>query len=281
MIYLLTAVFALISTLMALTLWRQLDHQADRRAMKNLLTTAESQITTFDPAMIEDLPEPAKRYFQYTIAPGTPLKRIAQIEMQGQFGMGDQNTPRYKSMVAKQILALPNGFIWKMSTRLGLLTMSGSDTEQWTRFWLAGFIPLAREGGNEDHSRSAFGRYAAESLFWTPAALLPSPTVNWIEEDANTARVRIRNGVLEQEVCVSVDAEGKPVEVYFQRWSNANSARKFRWQPFGGYLSEFREFDGYKLPTHVEAGNHFGTPEYFPFFVIDVSSIHFTGGTSE
>lgn len=249
--------------------------------MTKLLTTKDCEITTFDPAMIEDLPEPAKRYFQYTIAPGTPLKRIAQIAMQGQFGMGDKDAPRYKAMVAKQILALPDGFVWKMSAQLGLLTMSGSDTERWTRFWLAGLVPLAREGGNEDHSRSAFGRYAAESLFWTPAALLPSPTVEWMEEDASTARVTIRNGALEQEVCVSVDAEGKPVEVYFQRWSNANSERKFRWQPFGGYLSEFNDFDGYKLPTHVEAGNHFGTPEYFPFFIIHVDSIHFSGGTGE
>src|SRR6056297_3336784 len=38
----------------------------------------------------------------------------------------------------------------------------------------------------------------------------------------------------------------------------------------GGYLSAFRKFAGYRLPSHVEAGNHFGTDEYFPFFVADV-----------
>lgn len=31
--------------------------------------------------------------------------------------------------------------------------------------------------------------------------------------------------------------------------------RVYQLQPFGGYLSEFREFGGYRLPTRIEAGN--------------------------
>lgn len=60
-----------------------------------------------------------------------------------------------------------------------------------------------------------------------------------------------------------------------QRWSNANPEKQHRLQPFGGYLSEFRTFDGFRLPTHVEAGNHFETDQYFPFFVADVTSVEF------
>lgn len=33
----------------------------------------------------------------------------------------------------------------------------------------------------------------------------------------------------------------------------------FLYQPFGGYLGDFRQFGGYMLPTSVEGGNHFGT----------------------
>jgi len=43
----------------------------------------------------------------------------------------------------------------------------------------------------------------------------------------------------------------------------------------GGYLSEFRYFGGFRLPTHVEAGNHFATDHYFPFFVADVTAVEF------
>lgn len=46
-------------------------------------------------------------------------------------------------------------------------------------------------------------------------------------------------------------------------------------QPFGGYLSNFREFTGFRLPTHIEAGNFFGTEKYFPFFIADVTDLRF------
>jgi hypothetical protein len=69
--------------------------------------------------------------------------------------------------------------------------------------------------------------------------------------------------------------DGQPLFVAFQRWSDANSEGVHRLQPFGGYLSEFRDFGGFRLPTHVEAGNHFGTEDYFPFFIADVSEITF------
>ena len=117
----------------------------------------------------------------------------------------------------------------------------------------------------------------AEAIFWTPAALLPSPRVTWEEIDANTARVTVRRRDLEQAVDVTVDAEGRPTEVSFQRWSDANSEKVHRLQPFGGVLSDFHEVEGYRLPFHVEAGNLFGTDGYFPFFLVNVTDIRFPG----
>ncbi len=53
------------------------------------------------------------------------------------------------------------------------------------------------------------------------------------------------------------------------------SRKQYRLQSFGGFLSEFRCFDGFHLPTHVEAGDHFGTELYFPFFVANVTDVEF------
>lgn len=99
----------------------------------------------------------------------------------------------------------------------------------------------------------------------------------WQGVDADTARVTFRRGSLEQAVDVTVDAEGRPTVVSFQRWSNANPGKVFRLQPFGGYLSDFREVAGYRLPFCVEAGNMVGTDDYFPFFLADVTEIRFPG----
>jgi hypothetical protein len=44
-------------------------------------------------------------------------------------------------------------------------------------------------------------------------------------------------------------------------------------------MSDFREVNGYRLPFHVEAGNMFGTEDYFPFFVANVSDVSFPNAT--
>jgi hypothetical protein len=274
-IFFLILLILLVAVTVALWFWRQADHTADQSAMARLVALQPTAPERFDLSLLEGLPEPARRYFRYTIQPGTPLYTVARISMNGKFGMGNRESPDYMDMQATQVLAVPEGFIWKMSANRGRLQISGSDTEQWTRFWLMGLFPVARMGGDPDHTRSAFGRYVAEAVFWTPAALLPGPGVAWKLVDINTARVIVRHDGIEQAVDVVVAEDGRPLQVSFDRWSNANAEKVHRLQPFGGYLSEFREFDGFVLPTRVEAGNFFATDDYFPFFVAEISAVEF------
>ncbi|MBS0124485.1 DUF6544 family protein [Thetidibacter halocola] len=261
--------------LTGLALWRWLDHRADRAEMARLIALQPADPPRFDAAMVADLPEPVRRFFTNAIAEGTPLHTVARIEMQGSFGMGDKADPGYLPMRATQVLAAPHGFVWAMRAGSGAMRMSGSDSGLWTRFWVAGLLPVAHLGGDPDHTRSAFGRYVAEAVFWTPAAVLPGPGVTWEAVSANVARMTMRQGALEQVVDLTVAPDGQPVQVAFSRWSNANPDKVHRLQPFGGFLSAFRDIGGFRLPTHVEAGNQFGTDDYFPFFVVDVTDIAF------
>lgn len=258
----------------ALSLLLLADRRADRAEWARLIALQPKNPAAFSTDMVADLPEPARRYFGFAIRPGTPLMTVAEIDMVGRFSLGSKDDPAYRPMEARQILAAPEGFVWAMWTRGGM-PVSGSDSGAWTRFRIFWAIPVARLGGDRDHARSAFGRYVAEAAFWTPAALLPGPGVAWEAVDEDTARVTIRHGDLGQAVDVTVDAQGRPVIVSFQRWSNANPEKTHRLQPFGGFLSDFREVGGFRLPHHVEAGNMFGTGDYFPFFVADVTAIRF------
>lgn len=112
-------------------------------------------------------------------------------------------------------------------------------------------------------------------MIWSPAALLPGPGITWEAVDADTARVTVQRGDLSQAIDVTVDAEGRPVTVSFQRWSDANPEKIHRLQPFGAEMSDFREVGGFRLPFLVTAGNMFGTEEYFPFFIAEVREIRF------
>lgn len=258
---------------------RALDRRDDRLEMKRLRALQPSDPIAFSSDMVAGLPEPARRYFTYTITEGTVLYTVAEIDMTGQFGMGDKQSPEYLDMHAKQVLAAPVGFIWQMSAQRGAMHLSGSDSARWTRFWIAGLAPVARLGGNRDHRRAAFGRYIAEALFWTPAALLPgAASVKWEPLALNAARVTVEHDGMTQTAEVTVAEDGQPLQVAFPRWSDANSEHVYRVQPFGGYLHRFENVQGFRLPTYVEAGNFFGTDDYFPFFKAKVTSIRFPKG---
>lgn len=268
----------LVLILVTLGAWRLIDKRADQATWSGLAGRQPPAPPEFDPSMVESVPEPAQQFFRFAIRPGTPLYTVAEIVMAGDFSLGSKTKPNYMPMRAQQILAAPFGFVWKLHAG-NLISIAGSDAadngKSWSRFWLFGIVPVARVGSNDDHAHSAFGRYIAEAVFWTPAALLPGDNVRWTPIDNTTSRVTVSHLGMEQAVDVTVDEEGKPEKVVFQRWSNANPSNTYRLQPFGGYLSEFKNFGGFCLPTRIEAGNHFGTSEYFPFYKVTVSSIRF------
>lgn len=273
-----TVLFFVLAGLVGLGAWRSVDALAVRRAWRRLVAVQPSSPRTFDTDAVADLPEPAQRFFRFAIEPGAPLRKVACIRMQGEIALGNRDKPNYQSMRALQISAAPVGFVWRVSAGRWL-RLAGSDGAMdevsWSRFWLFGLIPIGRAGGSADHLRSAFGRCLAEALFWTPAALLPGEGVGWEQVGVDTARVTVSRDSLQQSVDIEVDPEGRPVQVFFERWTDANADKVYRLQPFGGYLSEFETFAGYRLPTRVEGGNFFGTSEYFPFFRAQVTSIEF------
>jgi len=274
--YLIDIVFVLMAGLAG---WRGLDLRTDSTVWNRLINTESGDRRTYDPAMVADLPEPARRYFNYCIQPGTPIHNVVEIDMTGELGLGSKDEPNYRPMQAWQILAPPHGLVWKLKTG----TISGSDgttpQNSWTRFWLFGLVPVVRASG-PDHHRSAFGRVVAEGAFWAPASLLPGEHVRWEALDDTSARAIVRFGDFEQAVDIIVDESGAPRRVIIQRWSNLNPEKEFRAQPFGGELSKFEDFGGYRLPTRAEGGNHIGTPDYFPFFKADVTAIRFPAGQS-
>lgn len=267
---------AVVVLLAAMAAWRMADNRADLTVWRRLASKQPTSPATFNLSMLDGLPDPAQRFFRFAIEPGAALRTVAEISMQGVFSLGNKARPNYQPMQAEQILASPHGFVWRV--RVGRL-FTGSDAaeegDSWSRFWALGVAPVGRAGNNADHARAAFGRYVAEAVFWTPAALLPGEQVRWQAIDDSTARASVTHKGMEQAVDVTVGEDGRPVQVIFQRWSNANPDKVYQPQPFGGYLSDFRMFEGFRLPTRVEAGNFFGTDDYFAFFKVTVTAVTF------
>lgn len=250
-----------------------MDGRLEDRVWAELYGTAGTTANSFDLALVQELPEPARRYLTQAIKPGTKLRRVSIIEMIGDFGLGTRLDPKFAPMQASQILAGPDGFVWKMKSG----PVSGSDGlgshGSWTRFRLFGLIPVARIGFDENHFRSAFARAVAEAAFWAPASVLPGPGITWEEAGPDTVRLTVVRDRLRQSVNLTVGPDGRPLFMEMQRWTNANPAKVWQIQPFGATFGAIGEFDGYKLPVEVEAGNFFGTDQWFPFFRARVTGI--------
>lgn len=156
----LVLVIALISlgVVISLQIWRWTDNRRAAQARVGLARRAKGPASTFDPSLVKDLPEPARRYFLYTIAPGAPIRTVTEIRMRGQIGLGTQNKPNYLPMHAEQILAPPYGLVWELHAGEALMRISGSDgfdgETSWVRFWLMNSIPIVRVGGTSDHARA-------------------------------------------------------------------------------------------------------------------------------
>jgi hypothetical protein len=266
------------ASLLAAWVWRARDEREAQRAWDELATAGGRNPIPFGPEMVANLPNPARRYFTFAIAPGTPLRMVSEIDMTGEIGLGNKERPNYQNMAAREILAPPHGFVWRSRIGSGLSRVSGSDActgnRAWTRFWLLDTVPVARTRSTSDLVRSARARAVAEAL-WVPASLLPANGVAWEAIDESRAQAVFRYDGESFALELTVAEDGRPISVSMQRWTNANPERVFRYQAFGATVEETGAFEGYTIPTRINAGNGFGTDDYFPFFRARVTGARF------
>jgi hypothetical protein len=229
---------------------------------------------TFDPGMVADLPEPARRFLLRAIEPGTPLARSVELEMHGTIRLDADRDPL--PMTATQVLAPPTGFVWQARTAGGLMRIRGYDRygqgEGEMRWHLWGLIPVMRATG-EDTDRSAAGRLAMEAVL-LPSALLPQRGARWEAVDDSTARFHLTVGRETVATTLRVDAEGRPVRASAMRWRGDAG-------PGGGYVRFDVEMegeassDGYRIPARVQAGWELGEPDEFRFFDATLDRVTF------
>lgn len=226
----------------------------------------------FDPAGLEGVPEPIRRYLHAAIAPGTPLARTARLRMRGRIRLGG-----WMPFRAEQVLTPDRGLLWSARVA-GVITgfdryVDGAGSMSWT---LAGMVPLVRAVG-ADITCSTAGRLAGEAI-WLPTALVPgcatrcavrSPTEIVVTHDVDAVRT---------EVTYRLDRAGRPTSLVLDRWGDPDGTGSGAWHRFGGDLADHRRFGGLTIPTTGRVGWHYGTDrwpagEFFRFWITDLQAL--------
>ena len=237
----------------------------------SLLSAPEGDV--FDPAMVEGLPDPARRFLLRAIEPGTPLARRVEVAMEGTLLLDPERPPL--RMEAVQVLAPPEGFVWSARTWGGVMRIRGFDRfsrgEGEMRWKLFGLIPVMRAHGS-DVTRSAAARLVMEGVL-LPSFLVPrdgvEPRVQWEAVDDRHARFRVTLAGEEVVTTVEVDEEGRPLRAWALRW-NEGAYERFEVQLSGEFQS-----GGYRTPSRVVAGWRLGDPDEFRFFDATLTAVDY------
>ncbi|SEW40484.1 hypothetical protein SAMN04488515_2713 [Cognatiyoonia koreensis] len=233
----------------------------------------------YTPEMVRDLPEVAQRYLNHAIAPGTPLLRKAELEMAGEFLLGEPGAQKTFAMLARQVLAPPHEFVWIARMSSGPVRISGSDglhhRHGWTRFWMLHSLPLVQLAATADLDRAAAARPAIEAI-WAPATMLPANGASWVQTGPDTADVTFGTEAEAITITLRINADGALKEIWTMRWSDSNVEKTYKIQPFGATIQAEDNYNGFTIPSRVTVGNHFGTDHFLPFFIARLTHVrHF------
>src|SRR5262245_4685254 len=224
--------------------------------LQELWASATPRGGSFDSSCVANVPEPARRYLEHAIAPGTRLASAVRLRMRGEIKIG-----RWLPFRAEQVIHAERGFIWTASVPLlGIPLIRGFDRlldgAGEMRWKLLGLVPVMTASG-PDITRAATGRFEIES-FWLPS-LLVREDVRWTSTDARHAVATF--GREPEPVEFEIDDHGRPHTVWMRRWSNPEGG-SFGLVDFGGVLESEATFGGYMIPSRVRAGWYFGTPRF-------------------
>jgi hypothetical protein len=227
---------------------------------------------SFDPASVEALDEPVRRYLNHALAPGAVIADGRRLSMAGRIDVG-----RWLAFDAEQEMSRNgHGFTWTARAGIGALRplrvvdryRLGTGSTEGRLFGLLRFM----HADDQNTARSAAGRAAAESIM-DPASLLPGNGVSWQAERNDLIVAHFDVPPEHAEVRLRISTTGALHSVEIMRWGNSGQ-EAFGYVPFGGDIHAERRFGDLVLPSELTIGWWYGTARYRPFFEATIHDAH-------
>ena len=196
-------------------------------------------------------PAPVRRYLEWAAPPGHPAIRLARVRQAGEFLLNPPDD--WAPFSASQLFGVrPPAMLWDATIQMlplvsirvrdsyidGIGSMHGA---------VLGLFTVLRDRGPSEMARASLMRYLAEAA-WFPSRLQPSDALSWRPVDDTTAVATLRDGAVTVSLEFRFDASGAIRTVYAERRFRGHDLDP-AWAPWIGRFSEYRAFDGYRVPT--------------------------------
>ena len=232
--------------------------KTQRISLDQLWNSASIADQVFDPELLTDRPDLARRYLEHAIAPGAPLASAVRLWMHGKIKLGKTWHP----FKGEEVICWNRGMIWRATTWMNGLPILGADRivdgvgeMKWK---ILGLFPVMQVSG-VDLTRSGVGRVHVESI-WLPSVLC-NPDISWME--LNTSQVEANFTALGEpaKLTLTINNQGVLEQAKIDRWGNPEG-EAFHYVDFGGIAEASKTFEGYTIPTELRAGWFFGSDRF-------------------
>ncbi len=222
----------------------------NHEAIKSMTNQNSGQIIT--PEMIENLPDPVRRYMIYTGVLGTPWIHSVRLKQVGTFRTGAERP--WMPVSAEEFYTVePPSLIWNARFKLfGLPLLRAKDRYEAGHGHMYGKLAglyTVFDAKGEELNQATMIRYLNE-IMWFPSAFL-GDNISWEAIDDDCARVTFTDHGRSVSAQMFFDEDGRLTNFTTMRYREIDGA--YSLDPWCTPITEYGERAGLKLPTRGTA----------------------------
>lgn len=228
---------------------------------------------------LSGLPEPIKRYLTYAQIIGKERIRTVRLKQHGSMSL--KEGAKWLPLTAEQYFTTnPPAFLWNgMVHPFPLVSISATDTfsegHGKMRIKAFSFIPMGTATGPE-MDQGELLRYLGE-IAWFPTALL-SELIHWQAVDSERATATISLSGITASAVFHVDEQGSYTHLTAERYREEHKQQVLR--PWTGRWSDYRDIEGFRIPTKAAASYTLESGEY-DYFRCRITAIQYNHSLSK
>ena len=233
-------------------------YQSEKEALQKIFIS-KSLAQKVDYDSLKSLPATVQKYFKNVLPDGQLFIKTSRLEQNGKLKISPKSE-NWSAFKASQIISEDKvSFLWDAKINIvpllyvrvidSLVNGIGAG-----RVYLMSVLPIGSDENKLELNSGALYRYLAEAV-WHPTALLPQSGVTWESVSEKKAIAHFAKFNISISLAFIFNSNNEIIGVYTKdRYGKFGD--KYIKYPWEGHFSDYKEFDGIKIPTKGEVGWH-------------------------